>query len=736
MKIYIIIASLLGLISLPKTQAQIKTNVPVNADILNQNPFIDASSQSAYPSVGKGIVFPRTNLTTFKFKTDLFDGLGLVFPTAFDGMLVYNTHVEENATIDDPATGTYTLDLKEGFYYFSNPTGNTSGNLAGGRWKPLGSGVSLASFYSQNGTLSGDREVNLDNHNLNFTGGKVGINTTDPKGSMEISYNSTWDETKPQGLNIPNVSSDQRSKFVDTKVGMLIYNTTKKCIEMYQGIVNGAHQWQCLPDAGSAQSQSVAVSSAGFEGQYISGVALTDANKVKFKLQNNGFAAINNVDFSDAVTIQNGTSNIQVAPNQNNDVSLSGGETKTLIYKLTGTPESGNLTATFDKLGLQADQSIQVGLGSATLSNRERYIVSMVYNSTTLQGKINNGAEKVTLEIPYTNGQGSYNAVSITQTSAPGQNNDTNELTLNIQPNTFNAAGNLTGTIEVGGDGEYLVRQLAPGATYDIATFNVDMNGSNFQVVLKGIGGILDKKFGDGVHNFVYLPVQVTTPTGYNKTWLNLNLGAAAAKLGSAAFDPTISETGASGYAIPKIYGGLYQWQRPTDGHEYRYSPTINTRANNWQATSPSSIVGKFILSNYSNKYSWVSNGSNDASGANVELWRSGKPNNPCPTGFHVPTHEEWVAVHEAITGHSDGVVTYEWYNQTLLPNLINAGYRSDYAGEVRQVGEYAWYASSTAVVEGRERSAYVFYMSKHWADPNQTKGSWADGMSVRCIQD
>ncbi|MGP6604003.1 hypothetical protein ACTZMH_11480, partial [Ornithobacterium rhinotracheale] len=81
--------------------------------------------------------------------------------------------------------------------------------------------------------------------------------------------------------------------------------------------------------------------------------------------------------------------------------------------------------------------------------------------------------------------------------TAAGQNGDVNNLSLSIPAGNFGVTGELEATITVGGsDQEYLVRQLAPGDSYDIATFNVDINGSRATVVLKGIGGIPDRCFG------------------------------------------------------------------------------------------------------------------------------------------------------------------------------------------------------------------------------------------------
>ncbi|MGP6546834.1 hypothetical protein ACTZMK_09275, partial [Ornithobacterium rhinotracheale] len=245
--------------------------------------------------------------------------------------------------------------------------------------------------------------------------GRVGINTPDPQATLDIAELGNLPETQPQGVSFPNFSTEQRAKFEKPKVGTMIFNTDKQCLEMYFGLKGGRPHWDCIPNATSAQSQNVAIVPAGFEGTYIAGIAMNSANKVKFELQNNGFSPISNVNFASAVSLQNGGASIGIKGGENESISLQAGSKTTLSYTLTGTPEEGVLMANFNHLGLTADQQIQVGLGSASVANKDNYTVSMYYQptNTTIQGKINNGAEKVTIKIPYTGGKGSYNAVNI-----------------------------------------------------------------------------------------------------------------------------------------------------------------------------------------------------------------------------------------------------------------------------------------------------------------------------------
>ncbi|MBV7440807.1 hypothetical protein KRX57_05185 [Weeksellaceae bacterium TAE3-ERU29] len=553
---------------------------------------------------------------------------------------------------------------------------------------------------------------------------QVGINTTEPKGTLDVSYESTWAESKPQGLNLPNVSSEQRLKFEDTPIGMLIYNTDRECIEMFRGIKDGVQQWQCLPDAGSAQAQNIAITAAGFEGQYISGVALTNANKVKFKLENNSFNEVNSV-FGDAVTIHNGGASIRVteckyqklsggSPTGNemnctsNGVQLLSGESALLKYKLNGEPQEGNITATFNKLGLQADQSTQVGLGSARIANQSQYAVSLKNkNVEVIQGKINNGAEKLTVQIPYTNGKGSYNAVSVVQTTASGQDGDINNLTLTIPAGTFGVNGTLTATIEVGGaDQEYKVRQLEPGKEYVIATFPINMNGTQYNVELKGIGGIPDKHFDDPDHKFVYVPIEVTgTVDGqpYKETWLNLNLGADYANITKTGiFNPGIKPEQISKKDY-HAYGSLFQFGRDADGHELvKWTDSKHgTRVKNvpWYSDSPLSYT---------------------------------KANDPCPNGYHTPKRDEWLKFHKLVTGTDYSISSTEIWNERKLAlpaagegfkgvnsYYFNTGISGVYWSRSMHGEDYAWHM----------RFGYDYSKPESFSERRRR-------FSVRCLKD
>ena len=73
-------------------------------------------------------------------------------------------------------------------------------------------------------------------------------------------------------------------------------------------------------------------------------------------------------------------------------------------------------------------------------------------------------------------------------------------------------------------------------------------------------------------------------------------------------------------------YGDLYQWGRGNDGHQCRNSSTTSTLSSS--DTPPNS---NFILSPNA-PYDWRTTQNNN-------LWQGvNGTNNPCPTGFRIPT--------------------------------------------------------------------------------------------------
>ena len=192
-------------------------------------------------------------------------------------------------------------------------------------------------------------------------------------------------------------------------------------------------------------------------------------------------------------------------------------------------------------------------------------------------------------------------------------------------------------------------------------------------------------------------PTDVYNPTT-DKIWMDRNLGASQVA--------TSSTDAAS-------YGDLYQWGRGTDGHQIRTSGTTTTLA-----TSDNPGHGNFIL-NSSTPIDWR-NPKND------NLWQGvSGTNNPCPSGYRLPTETEWEAER---TSWSSNDAAGAFGSQLKLTVAGNRYYGN---GSLLVVGSNGYYWSST--VNG-DYSQGMFFSS---SNANMfSGGNRAAGFSVRCIKE
>ncbi|WP_374465767.1 hypothetical protein [Chryseobacterium sp.] len=352
--------------------------------------------------------------------------------------------------------------------------------------------------------------------------------------------------------------------------------------------------WTCI---GSTTAATVVASDCtGFLGTYTAGAALSGAN-YKVTITNNSFStAIINFAAGDLVlsgitglTVGNPTFSGGTVAGSN--VTLIAGQAVVVTYPITGTPATdGFLTGTWTKLSLTCSNTQLVGKGSATFTLPQNLYVASVDMGGTgdVQGVVDNGTNKFTINVPYTTGKGIYDAYQspwIQNNSGTGQAGDTNSFRISYPSGTFSASGTIPVIIEVDGDGSFNALKLTPGTTMVLATLPFSVNG--------------DPSPGNIILNIV--TCGAFTAPGVFKAFRCHNLGA---DTNANPFQPAAA-----------IHGAKYQWGATT-GQAGRYIDQATDQANS------GTIAG------------WNSSSLPNGTWSDTQK----TTNDPCPTGYRVPT--------------------------------------------------------------------------------------------------
>jgi hypothetical protein len=192
----------------------------------------------------------------------------------------------------------------------------------------------------------------------------------------------------------------------------------------------------------------------------------------------------------------------------------------------------------------------------------------------------------------------------------------------------------------------------------------------------------------------------VTSTTG--RVWMDRNLGASRVAISS-------TDTSA--------YGDSFQWGRFADGHQCRNSATTSTNATTAAPNLGNTWDGKFITESFS-PYDWLAT-------QNDTLWQGiDGINNPCPTGYRVPTESE---LNAEISTWSSTNSAGAFLSPLKLPN---SGGRYFSSGSPFNLGSGGAYWSSSVSTN------YSRYLSFTASDAGLLPFFRTYGLSLRCIKD
>jgi hypothetical protein len=252
-----------------------------------------------------------------------------------------------------------------------------------------------------------------------------------------------------------------------------------------------------------------------------------------------------------------------------------------------------------------------------------------------------------------------------------------------------------------------------------IASFNISIGGQS--CVLSTVNVLpLDFECGVSTVTFNYKGSTVTYGTIFNdstkRCWLDRNLGAQQV--------PTS--------AVHQVgFGDLFQWGRGDDGHQDR-----NSSLSFDISSSDSPGHNKFIIDSTRQHFNW-------RIPLNPNAWQGVNGiNNPCPTGFRVPTKSEFL---QEINSWDIENINGGFNSKISKLKFTLNGYRAPgnieglIAGEIYYTPTIGHYWTSTVSPTSEIIKDYVYrseYVSIDGSGVATSSSLRSSGRAIRCIKD
>jgi hypothetical protein len=249
--------------------------------------------------------------------------------------------------------------------------------------------------------------------------------------------------------------------------------------------------------------------------------------------------------------------------------------------------------------------------------------------------------------------------------------------------------------------------KLSSQTTYNVRAFATNSVGTTYGTAVSFMTAVETVTFTYNGSTVVYGVIN-SQKTG--KQWLDRNLGA------------TSVATGIDDY---RNYGDLFQWGRRADGHQLIVRTNVNnvvaTPVNGMTATTSSSDNPghALFIYNETDPFDWRVPQNNN-------LWQGvNGTNNPCPSGWRVPTSEELFAenITDIVDGYSKLKLTFTGRrNATSTTPLMVANPRNG----------FYW---TTTLSTSNNIFARGVYFDEAGTDP-AVVANRGNGYAVRCVRD